>query len=124
MKSMLLVAIGGAAGSLARYKLGGLVLQHTISWKLPAGTFVVNVLGCLAAGVLLGLAQRYDYLTPETRLFLFTGVLGGFTTFSAFGVETAALIQRGELAVAVSYVLFSVLCGLAALLGALKLVQP
>jgi CrcB protein len=97
MKSLLLVAIGGAAGSLARYKLGGLVLQHTISWKFPAGTFVVNVLGCLAAGVLLGLAQR---------------------------VETAALIQRGELAVAVSYVLFSVLCGLAALLGALKLVQP
>ena len=121
MRLMLLVAIGGAAGSVARYKLGALILHQTVTWKFPAGTFVVNVLGCLVAGLLVGLGERHDFLTADARLLLFTGFLGGFTTFSAFGVETAALIQRGEFAVAASYIFLSVLCGIAALWGAVKL---
>ena len=121
MRLMLLVAIGGAVGSVARYKLGALILHQTVTWKFPAGTFVVNVLGCLVAGLLVGLGERHDFLTAEARLLLFTGFLGGFTTFSAFGVETAALIQRGEFAVAASYIILSVLCGIAALWGAVKL---
>lgn len=121
MKLVLLVAVGGALGSVARYKLGALILHHTLSWSFPAGTFAVNVLGCLVAGLLLGLGENYAFLTNEARVLIFTGFLGGFTTFSAFGVETIALIERGQIAVAAAYVVFSVLCGLAALWAAVKL---
>jgi len=121
MKAVLLVAFGGALGSVARYQIGALILHHTMSWRFPAGTFTVNVLGCLVAGLLVGLGEYYGFLTAEIRLLVFTGFLGGFTTFSAFGVETIALIERGQLAIAAAYVLFSVLCGLGALWVALKL---
>ena len=115
MKAVLLVALGGAVGSVARYKLSGLVLHHTIDWRFPAGTFTVNVLGCLVAGVLAGLAEKHDLLSPEARLLLFTGLLGGFTTFSAFGLETMHLLKRGDLGVAAANVVLSVVAGLAAL---------
>lgn len=118
MTELLIVALGGAIGAMARYKLGGLVLHHTVNWKFPAATFAVNVLGCLAAGLLAGLVERHDLFRPELRLLLFTGVLGGFTTFSAFGLETAYLLRRGELATAAANVVFSVLLGLSALLAA------
>lgn len=113
--AMLLVAAGGALGSVARYKLSGLVLHHTPDWRFPLGTFVVNVLGCFAAGLLAALAERHHLFTPETRLLVFTGVLGGFTTFSAFGLETVHLLKRGEHGMAAVYVGSSVLVGLAAL---------
>jgi len=115
MKALLLVALGGAIGSVARYKLSGFVLHHTIDWRFPAGTFAVNVLGCLVAGVLAGLAEEHDLLSPETRILLFTGLLGGFTTFSAFGLETMFLLKRGDFAIAAANVLLSVAAGLAAL---------
>ena len=119
--NLLLVAGGGAVGSVARYLIGAFVLQRTESWAFPLGTFLVNVLGCLIAGVLIGVAEYRDFLTLQLRLLLFTGFLGGFTTFSAFGVETVALIERGDFRTATIYVVASVLCGIAALLGALKL---
>jgi CrcB protein len=115
VKAILLVALGGAVGSVARYKLSGLVLQHTLDWRFPAGTFAVNVTGCLAAGLLAGLAEKHDLLSAEARLLLFTGVLGGFTTFSAFGLETMHLLKRGDLAIAGANVALSVVAGLAAL---------
>jgi CrcB protein len=115
MKAMLLVALGGAIGSVARYKLSGLVLHHTIDWRFPAGTFAVNVVGCLAAGVLAGLAERHELISAEARLLLFTGVLGGFTTFSAFGLETMFLMRRGEYLIAGANVFGSVAAGLLAL---------
>lgn len=115
MKAILLVALGGALGSVARYKLSGLVLHHTVEWRFPAGTFLVNVLGCLVAGILAGLAEKHELLSPDARLLLFTGVLGGFTTFSAFGLETMFLIKRGELLVAAANVAVSVAAGLLAL---------
>jgi CrcB protein len=115
MKAVLLVALGGAIGSVARYKLSGLVLHHTVDWRFPAGTFAVNVLGCLVAGVLAGLAEKHDLLSPDARLLLFTGLLGGFTTFSAFGLETMHLIKRGDVAVAAANVALSVVAGLLAL---------
>jgi len=115
MKAMLLVALGGAIGSVARLKLSGLVLHHTIDWRFPAGTFAVNVIGCLVAGVLAGLAEKHDMLSADARLLLFTGLLGGFTTFSAFGLETMHLVKRGDLGVAAANVVLSVLAGLVAL---------
>ncbi|MEP7069327.1 MAG: fluoride efflux transporter CrcB [Usitatibacter sp.] len=115
MKAILLVALGGAVGSVARFKASGFVLQHTIDWKFPAGTFVVNVAGCLAAGLLAGYAEKYSYFSAEARLLLFTGFLGGFTTFSAFGLETMHLLRRGDVAVAGLNIVFSVVAGLLAL---------
>lgn len=122
MKTLLLVAAGGALGSMARYKMGAWILAATSGWQFPAGTFAVNVLGCLVAGLLVGLGEYYGFLTAEIRFLVFTGFLGGFTTFSAFGVETIALVERGQWAVAAAYVGLSVLCGLAALWAAVKLV--
>ncbi len=94
MRSILLVGAGGFAGAVLRYLIGGFVLHHTTNWKFPLSTFVVNVTGCLVAGILMALAVKHDSFSPELRLLLFTGLLGGFTTFSAFGVETVYLLQR------------------------------
>jgi CrcB protein len=115
MKAILLVSLGGAAGSVARYKLSGWILHHTLDWRFPAGTFAVNVAGCLLAGVLAGLAEKHELFTSEARLLLFTGLLGGFTTFSAFGLETMYLLRKGEVLVAGSNVVLSVAAGLLAL---------
>ena len=125
MRGLLLVAAGGAVGAVARYKLSGFILHHSTDWRFPAGTFAVNVLGCLVAGVLAGLVERHDMFSQETRLLLFTGVLGGFTTFSAFGIETMFLLRRDETLVACANIVLSVLAGLGALwlgtaLGAMK----
>jgi CrcB protein len=125
VKEILLVAAGGAVGSVARYKLSGLILHHSIDWRFPAGTFVVNVAGCLAIGILAGLVAHADLFSPGVRLLLFTGLLGGFTTFSAFGFETIYLLKRGEVLIAAAYVLASVGIGLVAVwlgmaLGSLK----
>src|SRR5205085_5338501 len=115
LKGLLLAALGRAIGSVARYKLSGAILQHTLDWRFPSGTFAVNVLGCLVAGLLAGLAQKQDMFTADVRLLLFTGLLGGFTTFSAFGLETMYLVKRGELGIASANVMLSVLAGLFAL---------
>jgi len=118
MANILTVGLGGFAGAVARYLLGGWVLHHTLSAKFPWSTFAVNILGCLAIGVLSGLAERLDWFTPSMRLLLLTGLLGGFTTFSAFGLETVHLLRRGELGIAASYALASVLvCTLAVWIG-------
>ena len=112
VRPFLLVALGGAAGSIARYLLSGWVLHRAVNWQFPLGTFVVNVLGCLFVGVLGGLVVKHDLLAADARLFLFTGIAGGFTTFSAFGLETFYLLRKGEVAIAAGYVALSVLVGL------------
>lgn len=122
IQNLMLVGAGGFLGAIARYKLGGLVLHMSAQERFPFSTFVVNVLGCLVVGLLAGMAERYDLFGPEARLFLFTGLLGGFTTFSAFGLEAAYLVRRGELLVAALYAGGSVVLGLAAVFLGLKLV--
>jgi CrcB protein len=125
MKQIVLVGIGGCVGAIARYKLGGLVLHHSVDWRFPLGTFVVNALGCLVAGVIAGAVERLGMFSPDTRVFLFSGLLGGFTTFSAFSLETLFLLRRGETMVALGYVVLSVLCGVAALwLGLMMIPRP
>ena len=111
MKQLLVVGLGGFAGSVARYKLGGFILQHAASWRFPLSTFFVNISGCFVIGVLAALAERHDLFSPDARLFLFTGVLGGYTTFSAFGFEGFFLLRRGDIAVSLLYAILSVLCG-------------
>lgn len=120
MTNILLVGLGGFIGSVARYKLGGWLLHRTAQETFPYSTFAVNVAGCLFVGILAGLAERYELFGPGTRLFLFTGLLGGFTTFSAFGIETMFLLRRGETWVAALYVVASVLIGLLAVWVGIK----
>ncbi|TFH14204.1 MAG: fluoride efflux transporter CrcB [Lentisphaerales bacterium] len=99
----------------SRGRIGGLILHHTADWKFPAGTFVVNAVGCLVAGILMALTVKQNLFSPGTRLLLFTGILGGFTTFSAFGLETIYLLQRHEIFWAGLYVLLTVSVGIVAL---------
>jgi CrcB protein len=113
MRALLLVGLGGALGSMARYAIAVLML-HGASTRFPFGTLAVNVLGCLAAGVLAGLSERHGWFGADARLFLFVGLLGGFTTFSAFGLDALALLRRGDTAWAFAYVVGSVVIGLAA----------
>lgn len=122
-KYILVVALGGAIGSVARFKLGGFVLHHTARAEFPFSTFAVNVIGCLIIGILAALAEHHDLFALSTRTFLFTGVLGGFTTFSAFGYESAFLIRRHLVQIAIAYMCASVLCGLAAVFAGIKLVD-
>ena len=111
MNSALLVACGGALGALARYKLSTWIVSGSSGQQFPLATFVVNVVGCLFAGLLIGGAERFGEISPQLRLLVFTGILGGFTTFSAFGVETIALIKDGAWNVALLYATLSVLVG-------------
>ncbi len=121
MKHLLLVWLGGGLGSVARLTLGSWVLHHLSGWRFPVGTFVVNMAGCLMAGIFSGLFERQNSLDPDIKLFIFAGILGGFTTFSAFGVETVHLVRRGDLFFAVLNVLLSVVCGLSVLWFGMKI---
>ena len=116
MRSVLAVALGGALGSVARWGLPGLVQRWTGS-PLPWGTFVVNALGSLAIGFVAALALERALVPPAFRLFVITGVLGGFTTFSAFSYETFALLREGQWLAAAGYSLGSVMLGVAAALA-------
>jgi len=95
---LLLVGVGGFVGSAARYALGGLVHRLLPPGTFPFGTLAVNVLGCLAIGFLGGLMEVRQLLGPSERLLLMIGVLGGFTTFSTFALETLGLLHGAELA--------------------------
>jgi fluoride exporter len=93
---LILAGIGGAIGSVLRYSVSGFVQDLSKSIAFPYGTLAVNLLGCLAIGFLSQLAETRGYFTAETRTLVFIGVLGGFTTFSAFGNETINLWREHE----------------------------
>jgi CrcB protein len=110
----ILIALGGALGSVSRYALS-VAVQRLSPPTFPYGTFVVNVVGCLVFGIIVGAARDRFVLGPAERSFLLIGVLGGFTTFSTFAYETFALLQDGELVRAFLNAAGQGLCGLAAL---------
>lgn len=97
MRDLIIVGSGGFIGAAARYAVGLLFASTTTATRIPLATFLVNVAGCLAIGAIVGFGERSTWLTAPVRLFVLTGVLGGFTTFSAFGYETFALGREGEL---------------------------
>ena len=120
MQSFLLVGAGGALGAMSRYGVGMLV-GRLWPMSFPLATLLINVIGSLAMGIFVGLMAR---LLPawqeEARLFVAVGILGGFTTFSSFSLDTVVLIERGELLQAGTYVLLSVvLCLIGLYLGLL-----
>jgi CrcB protein len=96
MVNVLLVGIGGFIGAVLRYLMSGLVHEWTRRDDFPVGTLAVNVIGCLAIGLLSQLADSRGAFSPEARAFVFIGVLGGFTTYSSFGNETLNLWRDGE----------------------------
>ena len=100
MRNLLLVAMGGAIGASARYLLGGWVMRLAHEPRFPWGTLVVNLLGCLVIGWLAGLMLDRGLFGPSFRLFVLIGILGGFTTFSSFGLETWTLLQDRQLSAA------------------------
>lgn len=122
MNNILLVGLGGFIGSVARYQLGGWIMQLAAPSRLPYGTFAVNIVGCLIIGLLAGVAERYAVFSAGTRLFLFTGLMGGFTTFSTFGLDSVQLLRRGDLWFAAAYAGASVVLGIAAVGLGFKLV--
>lgn len=114
MNKVLWVALGGAAGSVLRYLLSGYVQEWARSATFPYGTLAVNVLGCLVIGFLTQLAEARGAFTPETRALVFTGVLGGFTTFSTFSNESISLWSNNESGLALAYVGGHIVLGLGA----------
>jgi CrcB protein len=109
------IAVGGAAGSVSRYLLGA-VVQRASAAAFPVGTLVVNVVGCFLIGVLV---QHYTHIqtSPMMRAALITGFCGGFTTFSAFGIETTGLIEGGAYGKAAAYVGMSISLSILATFG-------
>lgn len=121
MPSFLLVMIGGAIGAGLRY--GVATAAPRLGAGFPWGTLIVNLAGGLCAGLLLGFLLTRGSEADPWRLFLGVGLLGGFTTFSAFSAETAYMLQRGEFGLAALYVLASVLGALALLFAGLLLAR-
>jgi CrcB protein len=111
MRTLLLIGLGGAVGSISRYGMGAAV-QRLAHASFPVGTLTVNVLGSIAVGILAKLFLNTQ-LHPELRAMLIVGFCGGFTTFSAFSLESVALMQGGEWGKVAAYVALSVLLCLA-----------
>jgi fluoride exporter len=114
MTKLVLIGAGGFIGSVLRYLIGGSVQTLSQSIAFPYGTLAVNILGCFCIGFLSELFDTRAFIGTDTRTFLVVGILGGFTTFSAFGNETMNLIRDGEAALALMNVGAQVLLGLGA----------
>ena len=111
MRTVLIIGVGGFIGSVARYAMAQYI---NISWpsSFPAGTFVVNIIGCLLIGIFFGMFERGGLFNAEWRLFLTVGFCGGFTTFSTFSNDNLLLLKAGEYFYLSLYVFLSLLLGL------------
>ncbi len=112
MRIILAIGTGSFIGGVSRYLLSRLI-QSNVATTFPFGTLGVNILGCFLIGIVFGLSDRGN-MSQEWRLFLATGILGGFTTFSAFSNETVGLLRDGQFGYAGAYVGASIILGLAA----------
>lgn len=118
------IGIGGALGSMARHGVNRLVHQEWPLMRFPLSTVVVNVIGCAAIGILAGLVvtERLP-MRPLWREFVFVGILGGFTTFSTFGLDTITLLRAGDASQAILNVVTHVVLGLGAVYAGLAFVE-
>ncbi|MBC2776433.1 fluoride efflux transporter CrcB [Parasphingopyxis marina] len=122
MPPILLVMAGGAIGAGTRFLLGRYTL-HQFGPGFPWGTLGANIIGGFAMGLLVGILARYVDGGEGWRLFVGVGLLGGFTTFSAFSLETVNMIERGAFGIAIGYALVSVLASVGALFIGLWIVR-
>ncbi|OWO91050.1 protein CrcB [Rhizobium esperanzae] len=122
MIQALLVAVGGAIGSVLRYFVGQWALR-LMGPAFPWGTLAVNVVGCFAIGVFAELVARKFNASVELRLLLITGFLGGFTTFSAFSLDAISLFERGETVAGGIYIAASVGLSMAAVFAGLAIMR-
>jgi fluoride exporter len=119
-KNFLLVGLGGAIGSMLRYAISLLVTVK----QFPYSTFIVNIAGSFIIGAVLALSLKNEMFSNNWKIFLATGICGGFTTFSAFAAENMALLQTGKYGIAFMYILASLLLGIAAVVLGFKLITP
>lgn len=122
-REFLLVASGGALGSVLRYAVSSWAQGLVPASAFPLGTAVVNASGSLLIGLLAGLVEFRQLLGPGARLLLVVGILGGYTTFSAFSLETVALLRSGQAGTALSNVVLQVGLGVAAVFGGLMVAR-
>ena len=122
MPTFIWVALGGALGSAARYGVN-IWSARLLGSDFPWHTFIVNVAGCFAMGVLVELMALKLNVGNDTRAFLTTGILGGFTTFSAFSIDFALLVERKSYGAAATYGVGSVALSLIAVFAGLSLVR-
>jgi fluoride exporter len=113
MRPLLFVGIGGGLGSISRYLIQVFIGRH-VPLVFPLGTFLVNCSGCFLIGVFYALASKYSWFGPEWRLFLITGICGGYTTFSTFSYDGLYLLRQGSNLSFMLYTLGTVLLGLLA----------
>ena len=121
MKIVIAVGIGSCIGGILRYLLSQLIQAKFLS-TFPFGTLSVNIIGCFFIGLVFGFSER-SYISMEWRLFLVTGLLGGFTTFSSFSNETIALIRDGQNWLALSYIASSVIVGLVSTFAGISIIK-
>lgn len=122
MSTTLLIGAGGAIGAMARYLLSSLVTQ-VMGTQFPWGILCVNIAGCFAMGLVAGTGLHAMPLSDGMKAFLAAGILGGFTTFSAFSLDAVQLVERGQFLDAALYVIASVAGSIAALIAGLALVR-
>ncbi|MBO6756222.1 MAG: fluoride efflux transporter CrcB [Roseibium sp.] len=123
MNHLILVMLGGGIGAGLRHLVGHAALR-LFGPGFPVGTLTVNVAGSLVMGLLIGWLARHDVPHAQNlRLFLATGVLGGFTTFSAFSLDTAVLWQRGDMTLALIYIVVSVVLSILAVFAGLFIMR-
>ncbi|MEH2622647.1 CrcB protein [Bradyrhizobium sp. AZCC 1719] len=120
--SYLLVFFGGGLGATLRHLIN-LICARCLGTAFPWGTFIINITGSTAMGLIAGYLAFKGEASQPWRLFLMTGVLGGYTTFSAYSLDAALLYERGELGLAALYVIGSVVLSIAGLFGGLALVR-
>lgn len=118
----LIVFLGAGIGGALRHGVN-LIVPRMVTTDFPLHTLIINVVGSLAMGLLAEFFALRGHLPQEARLFLTTGILGGFTTFSAFSLETALMIERGALGWAAVYVFTSIVLGLAGLFIGLQIIR-
>lgn len=121
MKIILLVGLGSFIGGISRYLIT-LFIQNKFLSAFPFGTMFVNILGCFLIGAIYGLSEKGNF-TPVWRMFLATGIMGGFTTFSSFSNETVSMLRDAQYLPALSYVAFSIIIGLSATIAGIALIK-